>query len=79
MYYNDNNNGYKSNSLRQTVITIGWIIIIFMLIIVLLTAMNMDLFMRYFQNLGSSTTFGAFAARLGDYIVALLKHTFGLF
>lgn len=57
---------------------ICWILLAIIVILVILTVFNMDLFMSYFDDIGTSKSFGAFLARFWDYIVAVFTHTFGI-
>lgn len=70
-----NNNNSSS---RSIVSTICYILLAIIILLTLLTVFNMDLFLSYFSNMGQSMSFGAFIARLGDFVIALLQHTFGL-
>lgn len=69
----------RSNSSIKTIFSIIiYCILIIIGVLILLTVFNMDLFMSYFSNPGSSSDMGAWFARMGDYIIALFQHTFGL-
>lgn len=73
----DYNSSKTSNKGLINYICYGILLVIILLII--LTVFNMDLFMTYFSDMGTSSSFGAFIGRFGDYIVALFRHTFDMF
>lgn len=56
-----------------------WALLAVIVLLVILTVFNMDLFMSYFDDIGSSKSFGAFLARFWDYVVAVFAHTFSGF
>lgn len=53
-------------------------LLVIMVILLLLTVFNMDLFMSYFSRMSMSNDFGSFFSILLDYIIAVFTHTFGL-
>lgn len=68
----------NSNNNKSVLTYICYLILFFIVLIVILTVFNMNLFISYFSRMNTTNSFGGFLSILVEYVVAVFKHTLGL-